>query len=331
MPEKIKFGAIGCSKIAGRSVIPAIIKSGFAELSMVGSRSSEKADATAKKFGCARSGSYEDVLRSDVDAVYISLPIGLHEEWSVKAAAAGKHVLCEKSASTSYSSAQRMVLAAKQNNVRLMEGFMFRFHPQHRKIREIISGGKIGDLFLFDGSYGFPPVSHDDTRYNTALGGGVLNESGCYPVCASRITFNDEPSSVTCSLFYGDSGVDIKGHASILFENDRVATVSFSFDSYYKASCKIWGKSGLIEASRAWAVPPDLQTKIILHTENKKDEFDIEPADHFSIMVDSFCKEVTKAEQAGFSFEEDLLNQAKLMESLRLSSKNKKPVFLSDL
>lgn len=331
MPEKIKFGVIGCSKIASRSVIPAIKKSSFAELSIVGSRSSEKAETTAKKFDCAKFGSYEEVLKSDIDAVHISLPIGLHEEWSVKAANAGKHVLCEKSSSTSYSSAQKMVSAAKQNNVRLMEGFMFRFHPQHQKIKEIISEGKIGELFLFDGAYGFPSVSHDDIRYNAALGGGVLNETGCYPVCASRVVFNGEPTSVTCNLFFDDSiGVDIKGHASILFENNKVATVSFSFDSYYKASCKIWGKSGMVEASRAYAVPPDLVTKINLYRENTKDEFVINPADHFSIMVDSFCKEITKAERAQFSFEEDLLNQAKVMEALRLSNKSKKPVFLSD-
>lgn len=332
MPEKIKFGIIGCSRIASRSVIPAIVKSGFAELEIVGSRTPNKAQETAKSFDCSQFGSYEDVLNSDVDAVYISLPISLHEQWAVKAATAGKHVLCEKSATTSYQSAQKMAFAAKQNNVRLMEGLMFRFHPQHQKVREILYENIIGNLFSFNGNYGFPPVSNDDIRYNASLGGGVLNETGCYPICASRLLFNEEPTSVNCDLFFDSSTkVDTKGHARILFDDDKVATVSFSFDSYYQANYTIWGKTGLIELDRAYAVPPDFGTKVYLHTHGKRQEFDLIPTDHFSIMVDSFCKEITRTEKSEFNFEQDLLNQAKLMESLRLANKQKKSVFLSDL
>ena len=331
MSEKIKFGLIGCSSIAIRSVIPAIKKSDFAELHIVGSRSPNKAEEIARKFDCHKFGNYEDVLNSNIDAVYISLPISLHEQWVVKAANAGKHVLCEKSSTTSYLSAQKMVFAAKQNNVRLMEGFMFRFHPQHQKVREIMSENIIGDLFLFNGNYGFPSVSHDDIRYNASLGGGVLNETGCYPICASRIIFNEEPTSVTCDLtFDSTTRVDTKGNARILFGNDRVATVSFSFDSYYQANYTIWGKTGLIELNRAYAVSPDITTSISLHTQGNKQEFNLVPIDHFSIMVDSFCKEIANIEKAGFDFEQDLLNQAKLMEALRSANKQKKYVFLSD-
>ncbi len=330
--EKTKFGIIGCSSIANRSVIPAIKKSNFAELHMVGSRSAQKAKETATKFSCARFGTYEDVLNSDVDAVYISLPISLHEEWTVKAANAGKHVLCEKTSTTSYTSAKIMVEVAKQNKVRLMEGFMFRFHPQHQVVKDIIFDGRMGELFLFSGNYGFPPVQHKDIRYNGFLGGGILNETGCYPICASRIIFNDEPVSVTCDLIFDELlKIDIKGHASILFGNDKVATASFSFDSYYQANYRVWSRIGLIEANRAYAVPPDLTTKISLYTESNKEEFDIGPTDHFSLMVDAFCKEVTKRESAGFDFEQDLLNQARLMESLRVANKHKKQVFLSEL
>lgn len=332
MPEKMRFGVIGCSRIASRSVISAIKKSENAELGIIGSRSTKKAKVVAEKFGCPEFGTYEDVLNSDVDAVYISLPISLHEEWTVKAANAGKHVLCEKSSTTSYLSAQKMVTAAKQNNIRLMEGFMFRFHPQHQKVIEIISEKRIGELFLFNGNYGFPPVSHDDIRYNADLGGGILNETGCYPVYACRMIFNEEPTSVTCDLVMDSStGVDVKGHAIILFDGDMAATISFSFDSYYQANYRVWGKTGLIEINRAYAVPPDIVTKVHLHTESNKEEFEIGPVDHFSKMVDSFCKEISKIEKAKYDFEQDLLDQAKIMEALRLSNKSKKRVYLSDL
>lgn len=331
MPERTKFGIIGCSRIANRSVIPAIKKSDNAELGIIGSRSAQKAKETAERFECSKFGTYQDVLNSDVDAVYISLPISMHEEWAVKAANAGKHVLCEKSSATSYLSAQKMVLAAKQNNTRLMEGFMFRFHPQHQKVKEIISEKRMGDLFLFNGNYGFPPVSHDDIRYDASLGGGILNETGCYPVCASRMIFNEEPTSVTCDLVMDSSGVDVKGHASILFGDERAAAISFSFESYYQANYRVWGKTGLIEVNRAYAVPPDFVTTIHLHTEGNKEEFKAGPTDHFSKMVDSFCKEISGTEKSSYNFERDLLDQAKLMESLRLSNKSKKRMHLTDL
>ena len=134
--KPLKFGIIGCSRIAKRSVIPAIIKSEFAELEIIGSRSTDKAKEFAKEFDCEKFGTYEDVISNDsVDVVYISTPIGTHEEWSIKATAAGKHVYVEKSSTYSFDSAKKMVKSAKENNVRLMEGFMFRFHPQHQKVK----------------------------------------------------------------------------------------------------------------------------------------------------------------------------------------------------
>ena len=134
--EPLKFGIIGCSRIAKKSVIPAILKSEFAELEIIGSRSTDKAKEFAKEFNCEKFGTYEDIISDDsIDAVYISTPISTHAEWSNKATAAGKHVYVEKSSAACLSQARKMVESAKENNVRLMEGFMFRFHPQHQKER----------------------------------------------------------------------------------------------------------------------------------------------------------------------------------------------------
>ena len=131
--EPLKFGIIGCSRIAKRSVIPAIQKSEFAELEIIGSRSTDKAKEFANQFNCEKFGTYEDVISDNsVDVVYISTPISTHREWSIKASEAGKHVYVEKSSAANLSSAREMVESAKENNVRLMEGFMFRFHPQHQ-------------------------------------------------------------------------------------------------------------------------------------------------------------------------------------------------------
>ena len=146
--DSIRFGIIGCSRIAKRSVIPAILKSEFAELKMIGSRAVDKAKEFSKEFNCQDYGTYEDVISEDsVDAVYISTPVGLHEELAIKAASAGKHIYCEKSSTTSFGSAKRMIESAKQNNVRIIEGLMFRFHPQHAKVKEMIENNKIGEVW----------------------------------------------------------------------------------------------------------------------------------------------------------------------------------------
>ncbi len=281
--KPLKFGIIGCSRIAKRSVIPAIIKSEYAELEIIGSRSTDKAKEFANEFNCGKFGTYEDVISDDtVDVVYISTPINTHEEWSIKATEAGKHVYVEKSSTTDFDSARRMVESAKENNVRLMEGFMFRFHPQHQKVKELIKEGKIGEVKSFNGVFGFQAFPEGDIRYES----GFLKDSGCYPICASRMIFDEEPYEV-------------------------------------------WGTDGVISLDRAYSVPPDFTTKVTLqyNAENnwkgrRTETFEIEPKDHFLEMLDTFCMEITGTKKAPFDFEQELLNQAKVMFAAS-SSENK--------
>ena len=333
MVKKIRFGIIGCSRIARRSTIPAIINSKFSELTMIGSRNLAKAENFAKKFGCEKYGSYEEVLSSEIiDSVYISVPIGLHEKWVLKAAKAGKHIICEKSSTTSYRSAKKMVEVCKKNQVRLMEGFMFRFHPQHAKVKELIQKGMLGELFTFSGYYGFPPVSKDDIRYNVKLGAGVLNETGCYPICTSRTIFNENPIGIICNLFVDSEGIDQKGHCYILYGNNKTALIAFSFLSSYQANYKIWGKKGIIELDRAYSVPPNLETSIKLKIQDKNfRHIKIKPVDHFIKMIDTFSNEVNMTDSSSFNFEDDLLIQSSLMEAARKSNKNKKFIYLNEI
>ena len=236
--ETIKFGIIGCSRIAKRSVIPAIIKSEFAELEMIGSRSTDKAKKFASEFNCEKFGTYEDVISDDsVDAVYISTPISTHREWSIKATAAGKHVYVEKSSAANLSQAREMVESAKENNVRIMEGFMFRFHPQHKKVKELIKDGKIGEVKSFNGIFGFPAFPEGDIRYaSPGTGGGFLLDSGCYPICASRMIFEEEPVGVFFNRkSIPKTGLDVEGQAILFYKNQKTATISYANGNYYQA------------------------------------------------------------------------------------------------
>ena len=336
--EPLKFGIIGCSRIAKRSIIPVILKSEFADLEIIGSRSVDKAKEFSSEFNCKKFGTYEDVISDNsVDAVYISTPVGTHAEWSNKATSAGKHVYCEKSATENITSALGMIESAKQNNVRLMEGFMFRFHPQHQKVKELINNKKIGKLASFNGSFGFPAFPEGDIRYNKELGGGFLLDSGCYPICASRMIFNEEPLAVS-HITRNDpkTGVDIKGSSVMFYENDKTATTTYANGNYYQAKYEVWGSDGIISLDRAYSVPPDFATKVHLqynienNWEGRRNEtFEIQPKDHFLEMLDTFCMEITGSKKAPFNFEQELLNQAKVMEAHRESANTEKVIWLS--
>ena len=336
----LKFGIIGCSRIARKSVIPAILKSEFAELEIIGSRTVEKSKEFSSEFNCKKNGTYDDVIFDDsINAVYISTPIGTHAELAMKAASAGKHVYCEKSSTDSFTSAKEMVECSKNNNVRIMEGFMFRFHPQHQKVQELINNKKIGNIDSFNGSFGFPSFPEGDIRYNKELGGGFLNDSGCYPICASRMIFDEEPLSV----FYHNSidsktGVDIKGTSILTYKNNKTANITYANGNYYQAKYEVWGSKGVISLDRAYSVPSDFTTKINLQynientLEGRKNEIiKVKPTDHFLKMIDTFCMEIAGKKKSPFNFEDELLNQAKVMTAHRLSNSNHKEIWLSEI
>jgi NDP-hexose-3-ketoreductase len=336
----LKFGIIGCSRIARKSVIPAILKSELAELEIIGSRTVEKSKELSNEFNCKKIGSYEDVIKNDsIDAVYISTPIGTHAELSMKAASAGKHVYCEKSSTDSFTSAKEMVQCSKNNNVRIMEGFMFRFHPQHQKVQELINGKKIGNIDSFYGSFGFPSFPEGDIRYNKELGGGFLNDSGCYPICASRMIFDEEPISVfSQSNNEPKNGVDVKGTSILTYKNNKTANVTYANGNYYQAKYEVWGSDGIISLDRAYSVPSNFITKINLqyNIENSWDGrknkiIEIPATDHFLKMINVFCMEITGERKSSFNFEEELLNQAKVMTAHRLSNFSHKEVWLSEI
>jgi len=247
LDSKIKFGIIGCSRIAKQSVVPAIIKSEFAEIEIIGSRSLDKAKTFSNEFNSKKFGTYEDVISDNsVDAVYISTPIGTHEEWAIKAASAGKHIICEKSSTTSFESAKKITKHCKQNNVRIIEGFVFRFHPQHLKVEELIENNKIGDLVSFNSSFGFPAFPEGDIRYDSKLGGGFLNDSGCYPINASRMIFEEEPIGVSCNLSTdAKTGVDVRGTSYMIYENEKIASITYGNGSYYQSKYNVWGTEEL--------------------------------------------------------------------------------------
>lgn len=328
----LKIGILGCGRIAQKAMIPALNSSKVAELLMIGSRFSKKAKKYSKQFGCKYYGTYEDVLKNkDVEVVYISLPIGLHEKWVIKAAEAGKHILCEKTSTTSFKSAKKMVKSCKKNNVRIMEAFMFKHHPQHKKVKEIIENNELGELLTFYGMYGSPFFDKKDMRLNKKLGGGALNDMGCYPISASRMIFNEEPKSVYCK-FKKDTtldDVDVKADITLNYSNGKVAFCSASYSAYYQTNYSCWGTKSYLKVNRAYAVYSNMKTNISKSIDDDtSEEIIIKAVDQTKLMVESFCKGIFNEKNQ--DFEKDLLLQAKVMDAARISDKEKRIVYLSE-
>lgn len=328
--KKIRFGVIGCSRIAKRAAIPALLDSPFAELVMVGSRSPEHARVFAEQFGCASYGTYEDVLgNKDVDAVYISLPNSLHEEWTVKAAHAGKHVWCEKPAALTYASAKRMVAASRKNNVRLMEGFMFLYHPQHAKVKELIRDGTLGELLTFEGCFAIPMPEASNILRNRELDGGSYNYSAVYPIRASRMIFGEEPESVACAMKIDPAtGVDVKSDMLLLYSDGRSAFISSAFGAYFQSTYSVLGSNARIRMERAYAVPKDMPVRIFLESDDKVKEILVEPVDQFRLMIDDFCQEILSGNMGTINYEEDMIAQARVLDAGRISSLERRIVHI---
>lgn len=328
MQRKIKFGIIGCSRIAARATIPAIISSKKAELHIIGSRSKEKAKEYAKKFNCSLFGNYYDVLNSRSDAVYISLPIGLHEKWVIMAAKSGKHIICEKSSTTSFRSAQRMVKACIHNNVRILEALMYRFHPQHTKVMDLVRKNYIGKLHAFYGRFCLPNPQNGDIRLRKELGGGVLNDAGCYPVNASRLIFGQEPIEVAGNLLFDKKNkVDVKADASLKYPNGKEAFVTAGYGMEYQSNYELLGDSGTIKVKRAYSVPKDYSAELTVQSKSGLKIIRIKPVDQFLLMINDFCQEIKRKNSAS-NFENELLNQAKVMDAIRISARSKKTVHI---
>ena len=179
MRTKVRVGILGCATIAKRYAIQAFQSLENAEVVSVASRDGEKAKEVASRFNIPTHESYDSLMKNtEVDAVYIPLPIGLHPEWIIKAARAGKHVLSEKSIADTLSSVNEIIDACRTHGVVLYENFMCDFHPQHKKVLELIEEGRIGTPYVFTSFFGFPMLKKDNIKYSKQLGGGSLNDVG---------------------------------------------------------------------------------------------------------------------------------------------------------
>ena len=304
MGHKISWGVLGASGIAVGQVIPAIQQSRLGRVIALGSRDVEKAAAAAKQCGIERvHASYEAVLNDKgIDAVYIPLPNSLHAEWIVKAAEAGKHVLCEKPIAMTAQEAEIAISACKLHGVKLMEGFMYRFHPQTQRVQELLTSGVIGQVKEVRAHLSVDIMSSADphnVRFQPALGGGSLYDMGCYAVNVSRMVFNAEPRRALVR-FEMDTrfNVDRNAHGILEFD-DGIAFISSGFDANGQGFYSIIGTKGMIDVPRG--LLPGLGTRaaealiVIIDADGYRKEEHLAPVNQYGLMADAFCEEIGRA------------------------------------
>jgi len=312
----VRFGLIACSSIARRRFVPALKTSAVARLERVGSRDAAKAEKFARDFDCAKFGSNEAVLTDpEVDAVYISTPIAQHEQWARLAAQHGKHILCEKSAFRSHTATGEVLRLCGAKKLRFMEGFGFRYHPQHTLVQKLIAGGRIGAARIFHGELTYPKPPAGDFRLDVKLGGGVFFDGGGYPIAAALMTMPSAPVSVSGQLhFDAETKVDDIVAVTLVFAGGEVAQCTAGFGLQYRARYSVIGTEGRIELKRAYSVLPDASSVVVLETKSGIEKITVPPADQFRLMIDDFADEISSGKRER-GFEDQCLKQSAVMDA----------------
>jgi dTDP-3,4-didehydro-2,6-dideoxy-alpha-D-glucose 3-reductase len=310
------FGLIACSSIARRRFIPALKASRIARLDRVGSRDPSKAENFAREFGCEKFGTNEAVLADpDVDVVYISTPIALHEYWARQAAEHGKHILCEKSSFRSHATAREVLQICAAKKVRFMEGFGFRYHPQHAFVQKLIAEGRIGTPRIFHAELTYPKPPPGDFRLDAKLGGGVFFDGGGYPIAAALMMIPSAPVTVSGQLqFDAETKVDDTIAVTITFASGEVAQCTAGFGLHYRSRYSLIGTEGRIELERAFSVMPEMSVAVVLETKAGSERFTAPQADQFRLMIDDFADEID-GERHERNFEGQCLKQSAVMDA----------------
>jgi NDP-hexose-3-ketoreductase len=317
----INIAVMGCAAIAEKSMIPAIKSVPNFKLIAVASRSNEKADRFAEQFDCEAIIGYENLLsRSDVDAIYIPLPTGLHDEWINKSLRAGKHVLAEKSIAFDYHSALKMVNIAKSNGLLLMENFMFQYHSQHQFVTDLLLKGEIGEIRVFRANFGFPPMPKTNFRYSEIVGGGALLDAAGYTVRAIHFILGNDFVAKAANLYFDpETGTNIYGGAFLDNSKGVSAQIAFGMDHYYQCNYEIWGSEGKIIADRAFTAKPDYSPLIIVEKQDQRALYQMPPDNHFVGSIKEFQRAIlTKDFDKHF---DQVLLQSKTLDEIRRLSK----------
>ncbi len=313
--RKASWGVLSVAKIGVEKVIPAMQKGAHSSVDAIASRDLGRAQATAAKLGIAKAyGSYEDLLQDpSIDAIYNPLPNELHLEWTLKALAAGKHVLCEKPMAMNVAEAQRMADAAKASGKTCAEAFMVRFHPQWRRARDIVRSGEIGAVHAIQTFFSYHLMDPANIR-NIAPGGGALYDIGCYAILTARFILEADPVRIVSTIDWDPNfKTDRLVGALAEFPGGRHLTFTVATQSNVYQRVTIVGEKGRVTVEIPFNAPTDRATRIVI--DDGRDLFgggarieEFPTADQYTLQGDAFSKALLEGKPFEFGASDAVVN-----------------------
>jgi predicted dehydrogenase len=315
--EPVRWGILSTADI-NRLVVPPLQESPESEVVAVASREQARADAYAAEWGIPRAyGTYRALLADpDVEAVYISTPNGLHVDNAIASLEAGKHVLVEKPFSRSVAGVERAFAAADRADRLLMEAFMYRHHPQTRRLAELVRGGAIGELRLVRASFSFT-IGAGNVRLYPELEGGALMDVGCYCVSGSRLVAG-EPLLATARQIVGPTGIDLRLAGTLVFAGDVLGQLDCAFDLPLRQGLEVVGSEGTLAVASPWGCePPGIE----LRRDGETERIEIEDVDRYRLQGDNVSRAIRGLEQPLLG-RDDALGQARTIDALYRSAES---------
>jgi predicted dehydrogenase len=321
----MRLGLLSTANI-NREILRGAADTDRVEVAAVGSRDAERARAYADEHGIRTShGSYEALLADPgIDAVYISLPNGMHHEWTMHALAAGKHVLCEKPYSRRPAEAEEAFDTAEAAGLVLMEAFMYRHHPQTRTIERLVGDGAIGRVRSVRATFSFALTDLSNVRALPDLDGGALMDVGCYCVSGSRLVAG-EPVSVLAEQVIGPTGIDMALYGTMRFTDDVVAQFEASFLAPRRQVLEVAGDGGVLRAFAPWRV--DWGGELRLERDGVTEDVVVEQASSYRLELENMADAIA-GDAPALLGRADALGQARAIDALYRSAEQHAAVAL---
>jgi len=313
--KKLRWGILGAARVNER-LLPAIVEAGNAELVAIASRRPGAAAQTLAQYAPQQQNTrtYDNLEAllddGEVDAVYLPLANHEHAEWTLRAIERGKHVLCEKPMALTLADIEAIETAARRYKVNVMEGFMYRFHPQHGRVLELLRSGLIGEIRSVRASYSFMmrPARMYRLAESIDHGGGAMWDIGCYAIHSARLFIDEEAAAVTAMSKFVESGADIAASGIIEFEGGKYAHFDFSFERARRCEYEITGTKGGIKCHIVWQLPGDVPVISWWTEDGRQCEERLPAANHFRLEIEHFSDCVLNGKMPLLSFDDAKAN-----------------------
>ena len=311
MASKIRWGILSTAGIGKRRVVPAMKLATNGEVTAVASRDLSKAQAFASELGIPKAyGSYEELIADpDIDAIYNPLPNSEHAKWSILCAEAGKPVLCEKPLAIDADESQQMVDAFTSRGVLFAEGFMYRFHPQAAKVKEMVDSGAIGTFNTISATFTFNIADENNIRLSQKLAGGALMDVGCYCINVMRLMTGEEPVAAKAFADFGaKSGVDERLAGLLQFPSGVIGHFDCGLRVQHCHTYELRGTGGRIQVERGFTVQPDETPTIRIWRGNEYEEITVPAVNHYTLMAEDFADALINKRPPRFPGQDSVAN-----------------------